>query len=85
MSEQSFGAPADTGTMRFTILVPGVWIRGIDRDGDFTDRLIGPSFGLTVNSTKQQVIDAWANHNWTLIAQVDVSGAWVFVVDRPGG
>ena len=83
MTEPSPGLPADKGTMRFTILVPGLWIRGIDRDGDFTQQITGPSFGLTVNSTKQQVIDAWANHNWTLIAQVDVSGAWIFVVDRP--
>ena len=83
MTEPSPTSPADKGTMRFTILVPGLWIRGIDRDGDFTEQITGPSFGLTVNSTKQQVIDAWAQHNWALISQVDVSGAWIFVVDRP--
>jgi len=69
--------------MRFTIIVPGVWIRGVDQDSDFTQQITGPSFGLSPHSTKQQVIDAWAEHNWTLVAQVDINGAWVFVVDRP--
>jgi hypothetical protein len=64
--------------------VPGKWIRATDDDGsDLTPLITGSSFGLSANSTSQQVIDAWANHDWKLVGQGDVSGASVFVVDRP--
>lgn len=70
--------------MRVTVLVPGKWIRATDDDGsDLTPQITGPSFGLSANSTKQQVIDEWAEHDWELIAQCDCGGASMFVVDRP--
>jgi hypothetical protein len=70
--------------MRVTVLVPGKWIRATDDDGsDLTPLITGPSFGLSANSTKQQVIQAWADHNWALTAQCDCGGASMFVVNRP--
>ena len=69
--------------MRVTVLVPGKWIRATDDDGsDLTPQITGSSFGLSANSTKQQVIEAWAQHNWALIEQCDCGGASIFVVDR---
>src|SRR5215510_4922538 len=69
--------------MRVTVLVPGKWIRATDDDGsDLTPEITSPSFGLNANSTKQQVIDAWAQHNWKLIGQCDSASASLFVVDR---
>ena len=69
--------------MRFTILVPGQWIRATDEDGsDLTPQITGPSFGLSANSTKQEVIDAWAAHDWPLVGECDGGGASVFIVDR---
>jgi hypothetical protein len=69
--------------MRVTVLVPGKWIRATDDDGsDLTPDITSPSFGLNANSTKQQVIDAWAQHDWKLTGQCDSAGASLFVVDR---
>ena len=70
--------------MRVTVLVPGKWIRATDDDGsDLTPQIVGPSFGLSANSTKQQVIEAWAQHGWPLVEQCDCGGASIFVVNRP--
>ncbi len=70
--------------MRVTVLVPGKWIRATDDEwSDLTPQITGPSFGLSANSTGQEIIDQWAQHDWQLVAQCNCGGASMFVLDRP--